>query len=81
MPRYVVMVDTFGLLLAMTGFCMAFRQGFVRRLIRQPPQPAKNQTAKAGHDDPLTYVLRISGVMIMIFGMVIGGMVTMINLA
>jgi hypothetical protein len=29
----------------------------------------------------LTYILRISGVMLMIFGIVIGGMVTLANLA
>ncbi|WP_232307718.1 hypothetical protein [Sphingobium chungbukense] len=31
--------------------------------------------------DPLTYVLRIAGVMIMVFGIAIGGMLTLFHLA
>ena len=32
-------------------------------------------------EEPITYVLRIAGVMLMIFGIAIGGMVTLFNLA
>jgi len=80
MPRYVLIVDFFGALLAITGFMMAFRQAAVRRLIGKPPT-ASSIARQTDHDDPLTYVLRIAGVMIMVFGIVIGGMVTLFHLA
>lgn len=77
MPANVVIVDVIGLLLAIIGFHMAFRQSVVRRLIgRLQPGKSAPLEAAGGHDDPLTYILRISGVMIMVFGVVIGGMVT-----
>jgi len=42
-----------------------------------PPSQLREQD---DNEDPLTYILRISGVMLMIFGIVIGGMVTLVNL-
>jgi len=75
MPGHVLIVDLFGLALAVTGFCMAFRQSFVRRLIGRPPQPDRD-----GSEDPLTHILRIAGVMVMVFGVVLSGMVTLFNL-
>ena len=78
MPAYVLIVDVFGLFLAVIGFCMAFRQDLVRRLIGRPPRPASSVNES---DDPLTYILRIAGIMIMAFGIAIGGMVTMFSLA
>lgn len=77
MPAYVPIVDGFGLILAVIGFCMAFRQDFVRRFIGRPPRPATSNES----GDPLTYILRIAGIMIMAFGIAIGGMVTMFSLA
>lgn len=77
MPGYVLIVDAFGALLAFAGFTMAFRQSVIRRLIGRPSSPS----AVADAGDPLTYVLRIAGVMVMVFGIVIGGMVTLFHLA
>lgn len=78
MPTYVLIVDVFALILAVIGFCMVFRQDFARRVIGRPPRPASSVNAS---DDPLTYILRIAGVMMMAFGVAIGGMVTMFSLA
>ena len=78
MPAYVLIVDVFGLILAVIGFSMAFRQDFVRRLVGRPPRPAASVNENS---DPLTYILRIAGIMIMAFGIAIGGMVTMFALA
>lgn len=78
MPAHVLIVDVFSLILAVIGFCMAFRQGLVRRLIGRPPRPA---SAVNEGGDPLTYILRIAGVMMMAFGIAIGCMVTMFSLA
>ena len=78
MPAYVLIVDVFGLILAVIGFAMAFRQDFVRRLVGRSPRPASSVNENS---DPLTYILRIAGIMIMVFGIAIGGMVTMFSLA
>mgnify|MGYP003630507869 CR=1 FL=1 len=42
MPGYVFLVDIFAVILAVTGFSMAFRQAFVRRLIGRPPTASPN---------------------------------------
>ena len=81
MPGYVLIVDFFGLVLAIIGFNMAFRQTAVRRHLGRPVRPSARSRDQNDNEDPLTYVLRISGVMLMIFGIVIGGMVTLVHLA
>lgn len=81
MPGYVFVVDFFGLIMAVAGFSMAFRQTAVRRLIGRPQRPPSRSGGGAGHDDPLTYVLRISGVMIMVFGTAISIMITLFHLS
>ena len=78
MPGYVLVVDFFGAILAAIGFLRAFRQAFVRRIFGRPPATADKTS---GDEDPLTYILRIAGVMTMAFGVAIGGMVTLVNLA
>ncbi|MCK9541831.1 MAG: hypothetical protein M0R03_07355 [Novosphingobium sp.] len=77
MPGYVLIIDFFGLMAALIGFTMAFRQDVVRHMIGRPPAPGPNN----GEGDPLTYILRIAGTMVMVFGVVIAGMVTLFNLA
>nr|WP_047166754.1 hypothetical protein [Sphingomonas sp. Y57] len=76
MPAYVIVIDLFGIVLAVIGFNMAFRQAAVRRLLGRPAGPPSSND----EDDALTYILRIAGVMIMIFGIVLGGMMTLFHL-
>jgi uncharacterized membrane protein YfcA len=76
MPGYLLVV-AFGLCLAFIGFNMAFRQTAVRRLLGRPAPPRLADE----DEDPLAYALRIAGVMIMAFGIVIGGMVTTFHFA
>lgn len=71
----VVIVDLFGLVLVALGFFMAFRQAGVRRMFGWTAAPRE-----AGSADPVTYALRIAGVMIMVFGFVLGMMVTLFSL-
>ncbi|WP_395336910.1 hypothetical protein WBP06_20960 [Novosphingobium sp. BL-8H] len=78
MTGSVILVDVFGLLLAVIGFTMAFRQHVARRILGRPIRPDTRQAPD--NEDPLTYGLRIAGVMIMVFGIVIAGMVTLFNL-
>jgi hypothetical protein len=76
MPGYLIVV-VFGLILAVIGFNMAFRQTAVRGLLGRPaPSRLPDED-----EDPLAYALRISGVMIMAFGIVIGGMVVTFHFA
>lgn len=79
MPRYVFIIDFFCLIFAFIGFNMAFRQSVVRRLIGRPPTEKPAADGDSG-GDPITYILRISGTMVMVFGLAIGGMVTLFNL-
>ncbi|AZI36327.1 hypothetical protein NT2_12_01350 [Caenibius tardaugens NBRC 16725] len=81
MPGYVWIVDFFGLVLALLGFNMAFRQVSFRRAIGRPKSPARRLRGGNEDEDPLTYILRIAGVMLMVFGIAIGGMLTLFNLA
>lgn len=81
MPGHVLVVDLFSLLIAVTGFFMAFRQDAVRRLFGRPPKTGKRTNGENDGLEPLTYVLRIAGIMMMAFGVALGGMITMFNLA
>ena len=81
MPIYEFIVDFFAIILAIVGFSMAFRQPFVRRLIGRSPPPPSAIVAANSDEEPITYVLRIAGVMVMVFGIAIGMMVTLFNLA
>jgi len=76
MQGYILVVAG-GLCLAFMGFGMAFRQIVVRRLLGRPAPPR----SPGDDEDPLAYALRIAGVMIMAFGIVIGGMVLAFHLA
>ena len=80
MPGYVLVVDFFGAVLVFAGFAMAFRQKAVRRLIGRPQ--SKSSINRPGEEgDAMTYVLRIAGVMVMVFGIAIAGMVTLFTFA
>jgi hypothetical protein len=74
MPGYLIVV-LLGLMLALLGFSMAFRQSSVRRLLGRSAPPRSHDE----DEDPLAYALRISGVMIMAFGIVIGAMFTIVH--
>jgi hypothetical protein len=76
-PAYVLIVDVFGLALAVIGFTMAFRQKVARQLLGRPAPPSC--ASISAEEDPLTYILRIAGVMAMVFGVVIAGMITLVN--
>jgi hypothetical protein len=81
MPGSVLIVDVFGLILAIIGFNMAFRQTAIRRRLGRPLPPPAQLREQNDSGDPLTYIMRIAGVMVMIFGIVIGGAVTLFNFA
>lgn len=76
MSGNVVIVDLFALVLTFCGFMMAFRQATVRRVFGWAPPPAKGDD-----DDAATYGLRIGGTMVMVFGFVLGMMVTLFSIS
>lgn len=73
MSGYVIAIAVFGLTLAFVGFFMAFRQDTIRVVLRRPLRPTQF-AEDGGEEDAMTYVLRIAGVMIMVFGIAIAGM-------
>lgn len=77
MPAHVLIVDICGLVLAVVGFVMAFRQDLVRRILGRRGDPRGGGGLRDEGQDPLTYVLRIARIMIMVFGVAIGGMFTL----
>ncbi len=77
MPVHVLIVDACGIVLAIAGFLMAFRQRFVRGLFGHGSNRPMDPDADP---DPLTYVLRIAGMMILVFGLALGLMVTLFQM-
>ena len=77
MSGHVMVVDAVALLVAATGFHLAFRQRLVRRLwsiVNGGKAPGQHREAKpqgADEQDPVHYALIISGTMIMAFGILI----------
>lgn len=79
MSARVILVDLVGLLLAVLGFHMAFRQPLVRRWWRRlsPPDPAAPPPpAYADGEDPTHYALIIFGMMILAFGVILAAFTT-----
>ncbi|MFA7595576.1 MAG: hypothetical protein WCY92_04395 [Novosphingobium sp.] len=81
MSAHVLIVVLFGAVLAVIGFTMAFRQAFVRRLLGRSRRSPSQLSQGNGDEDPSTYILRIAGIMIMVFGIALGGMMTLFHTA
>jgi hypothetical protein len=75
MPLHAVLVDLVGLLFAVAGFHMAFRQSFLRRLWEQGRaargKRAKVRTVHPEGEDPVHYALIIFGMMLFAFGIIL----------
>jgi hypothetical protein len=75
MPSHVIPVDLLGLLLAVAGFHMAFRQRLVRRLWDEGRAARglapKARVEKPEGEDPVHYALIIFGMMLFAFGLIL----------
>lgn len=75
MPTHAILVDLVGLLLAVAGFHMAFRQRLVRRLWDEGRTarglPDKHRAARPEGEDPVHYALIIFGMMLFAFGIIL----------
>lgn len=79
MPTTVIVIDLIGFLFVLLGFHLAFRQELVRRWWRmlRDEQHSPGELPPLTDDDPVRYVLRISGVMILAFGIVLSLLFTL----
>jgi hypothetical protein len=75
MTGHAMAVDAAALLVAATGFHIAFRQRLVRRLwsiARRRTEAGDDRAPKlADVEDPVRYAMFIAGTMIMAFGVII----------
>ena len=76
LSTHVIVIDLVGLLFALVGFHMAFRQRLVRRWYRtarprDPTKPAQFRPAGDADEDPAHYALIIFGMMILAFGVIL----------
>jgi hypothetical protein len=73
MPGHVLFVDLAGLILAVAGFHLAFRQRQVRRWwgAFQSDGKAELRPPKRQEEDPVHYAMIISGMMILAFGLIL----------
>lgn len=81
MPPHVIAIDVVGVILMICGFVLAFRQTFVRRLLNRPLAAPEGKDGADSGGDALSYILRLGGVMLLLFGLALGGMFTLFNLA
>ena len=81
----LLLIDLVGLLIAVAGFHLAFRQRLVRAWMdriraRQGRAPIAREAARDS-EDPLHYAMIIFGTMIMAFGIIVIGFTTMFAIA
>jgi uncharacterized membrane protein len=74
LSAYAIAILVLGLLAAAAGFLLAFRQSWLRRLVRRltgrDPATPRRGTRERG-EDPVHYAMIISGIMLMAFGILI----------
>jgi len=73
MSIYVIAIAVFGFTLAILGFCMTFWESAIRHAFGCHLISAQFDE-DGNREDAMTYILRIAGVMIMVFGIAIAGM-------
>jgi len=79
MPTVVIIVDLLGLLLIVLGFHLAFRQDLVRRWwsVSRHESHSPARLRPLTDQDPARYAMRISGVMILAFGVALSLLFTL----
>lgn len=81
LSTYALIVDALALLGVAAGFCLAFRQSWVRRTARRlsrrdPP----SRPPGAQGEDPVQYAMVIAGVMLMAFAFLMAAFTTIYEL-
>ena len=78
---YALIVDALAFLALVAGFCLAFRQSWVRRTARRLSRrdPSTRPTRAEG-EDPVQYAMVIAGVMLMAFAILMAAFTTFYEL-
>jgi drug/metabolite transporter (DMT)-like permease len=78
LSTYALIVDGFALLALAAGFCLAFRQSWIRRTGRRLSRgdPARPRRPRAQGEDPVQYAMVIAGVMLMAFAVLMAAFTT-----
>jgi drug/metabolite transporter (DMT)-like permease len=79
---YALIVDALALLGLVAGFCLAFRQSWVRRTARRLSRrdPARGRRSRGEGEDPVQYAMVIAGVMLMAFAVLMAAFTTIYEL-
>lgn len=82
LSTYALIVDGLALLALAAGFCLAFRQAWVRRTVRRLSRrnPSAARRVRASGEDPLQYAMVIAGVMLMAFAILMAAFTTFYEL-
>jgi ABC-type Fe3+ transport system permease subunit len=83
LSTYALIVDALALLALVAGFCLAFRQRWLRRtarrLSRRNPSAPPRRPRPDG-EDPVQYAMIIAGVMLMAFAILMAAFTTFYEL-
>jgi drug/metabolite transporter (DMT)-like permease len=78
---YALIVDALALLALVAGFCLAFRQTWVRRTARRLSRRGRSIKPSLGEgEDPVQYAMVIAGVMLMAFAILMAAFTTFYDL-
>ena len=79
---YALIVDALALLALVAGFCLAFRQKWLRRTARRLSRrnSAASRRERLEGEDPVQYAMIIAGVMLMAFAILMAAFTTFYEL-
>ena len=80
LSTYALIVDGLALLGLIAGFCLAFRQRWLRRTARRLSRRDPAASAPPRAEDPVQYAMVIAGVMLMAFAILIAAFTTFYEL-
>ncbi len=78
LSTYALIVDGLALLALAAGFCLAFRQSWLRRTARRLSRrdPLRPHPPRPDGEDPVHYAMVIAGVMLMAFAILMAAFTT-----
>ena len=81
LSTYALIVDALALLALVAGFCLAFRQRWLRRTARRlSRREPSTRPPPAEGEDPVQYAMVIAGVMLMAFAVLMAAFTTLYEL-
>ncbi len=80
LSTYALIVDALALLGLIAGFCLAFRQRWLRRTARRLSRRKPGSAPPPRAEDPVQYAMVIAGVMLMAFAVLMAAFTTFYEL-